>query len=496
MHTPHWRPQLHFSPRQHWINDPNGLVWHAGEYHLFYQYNPQGDTWGHMSWGHAVSTDLLHWEELPVAIPEDADWMIFSGSVVVDHAHTSGLGDGVEPPMVAIYTGHAQRPDAAGVHRQNQQLAWSTDRGRSWHKYPGNPVLDLGSGGFRDPKVFWHTPSSRWVMLVSMADEGYLRFFTSADLTRWVPTSDCRFDLPGCRVWECPDLMRLPVAGEPDAWLLKFDVFHGHPGGGSGALGVVGDFDGERFTARQAPQWLDGGMDFYAAIAFGAMPPGDERCVWLGWMLSHHYGKSTPTQPWRGAMTLPRELGLARIDGQLRVVQQPLRALQACRGAAWNSPAAALPGGRSAWTAALPAADNGQAVHAWDLDVEIDAQQATGWSLGLRVGGEEMTRVGVDRVRGELFIDRRHSGVDPGCGGFAGVRRLPWHGARAERVALRIVLDASSVEVFSSDGAAVLTETIYPREDSRGVVLESDAAVVLRRFTAWPLQAPARAPAP
>ena len=244
------RPLLHYTPQRYWINDPNGLIWHEGEYHLFYQTNPHGSVWGHMSWGHAVSRDLLHWQELQLAIPEDEHWMIFSGSVVADTTNSSGFGQGGVVPLVAVYTGCAQQAGADGSHRQNQQLAFSLDRGRCWTKFAGNPVLDLGSGSFRDPKVFWHAATARWIMLVSKADEGVLCFFGSPDLRTWQPLGEFRQELPGCSVWECPDLLELAVEGESGtAWLLKWDVFHGHPGGGSGALGVVGGFDGTRFEA-------------------------------------------------------------------------------------------------------------------------------------------------------------------------------------------------------------------------------------------------------
>lgn len=463
-----WRPRVHFAAARHWINDPNGLVWHDGEWHLFFQHNPQGDTWGHMSWGHAVSSDLLHWQELPLAIPEDAQWMIFSGCVVID--------DGT---MVACYTGHAQ----AGGH-QAQMLAHSRDRGRTWTKYAGNPVLDIGEADFRDPKVFRH--DGRWIMLVSMAMAGALRFYASDDLVHWRFLSE--FGLPSLArnlPWECPDLLSLPVAGEGrEAWLLKFDVFEGHPGGGSGAVGVVGAFDGTQFVAHQPPQWLDGGMDFYAAIAFNAMPPGDDRRLWMGWMNDHHYAKHTPTAPWRGAMTLPREVSLVRTAAGLRVAQQPLRELNTLRGAPIEVPACDLPAG------GLDLVPAGILPPSHDLEIEVEAEC---WQLQVRVGETERTLITVDAGTGELSIDRRASGHDAGAGGYAGVRRIAWRGD-----ALRVVVDACSVEVFAGDGLASITELVFPQPGSSGIRLVADGPGRLRRFMAWPLAAamPARDPAP
>jgi fructan beta-fructosidase len=202
-----YRPQVHFSPEENWTNDPNGLVFYQGEYHLFFQYNPFGNQWGHMSWGHAVSTDLLHWHELPVAIPEYDNTMIFTGSVVVDHQNTSGLCTQGSDCLVAIYTGHTQTPD--GV-RQTQNLAVSLDKGRNWAQYPGNPVLDLHMADFRDPSVSWDPIAHHWIMAVSLPKEHKVQFYSSSNLKQWGllsdfgPTGDINGD------WECPDLIRVP----------------------------------------------------------------------------------------------------------------------------------------------------------------------------------------------------------------------------------------------------------------------------------------------
>lgn len=484
------RPLLHFTPQRHWINDPNGLIWHDGEYHLFYQHNPEGDTWGHMSWGHAVSTDLLHWTELPVAIAEDEQWSIFSGSTVVDQHNTSGLGDGTSAPMLAIYTGAARQPGPQGGYRQVQCLASSTDRGRTWTKFDGNPVLDLGLDGFRDPKVFWHAATARWVMLVSIADEGWLRFFASPDLKQWTPVGEVHLDLPDCRIWECPDLIELPIEGDPSrsAWLLKFDVFQGHPGGGSGALAVMGDFDGSCFVATQPPRWIDGGKDFYAAIAFAAMPPGDSRKVWLGWMNDHRYAKYTPTSPWRGAMTLPRELTLRPdTSGELQLVQRPVAELAGLRGPAITRPGLDLPAGEVELFAPgeLPPA------HEFVIELEVlDGAVLPSWSLKLRADAHEATRVGVDAARREVWIDRSASAWAAPEGGWPGRRAIAWAGSSASRQRLHLVVDTCSVEAFTGDGLAVLTELVFARPGATGVRLQLDAPARLLGVTAWALADP------
>jgi len=240
-----WRPRFHFTPERNWMNDPNGLVFYDGEFHLFYQFNPFGDKWGHMSWGHAVSPDLVHWKHLPVALAEENGVMIFSGSAVVDWKNTSGFGRDRKPPLVAIYTGHyTQKP------LQNQNIAFSADRGRTWTKFSGNPVLDIGERDFRDPKVFWHEPTRRWVMVVAWPVHRRVRFYSSPNLKEWTHLSD--FGPAGSTkgVWECPDMF--PLRAEPGSkqsrWVLIVNVSSGAPAGGSGCQYFVGDFDGTRFA--------------------------------------------------------------------------------------------------------------------------------------------------------------------------------------------------------------------------------------------------------
>ncbi|MFF4781478.1 GH32 C-terminal domain-containing protein [Streptomyces griseorubiginosus] len=246
LHQEPYRPQFHFTPAQNWMNDPNGLIYYKGRYHLFFQYNPSGDTWGNMSWGHAVSTDLVHWKELPVAIPQDADEMVFSGSVVLDRNNTTGFGTAKNPPLVAVYTSLVK---SNGVQRQS--LAYSTDGGTTWTKYSGNPVLDLGSTEFRDPKVFWYAPTRSWLMAVALSDQHRISFYNSADLKHWSHLSD--FGPAGATggVWECPDLFPLPVDGDAKKtkWVLAVNLNPGAIAGGSGAQYFVGDFDGTKFTA-------------------------------------------------------------------------------------------------------------------------------------------------------------------------------------------------------------------------------------------------------
>ncbi len=242
-HKEPYRPQIHFTPQDQWMNDPNGLFYYEGEYHLFYQYNPYGNTWGHMSWGHAVSTDLIHWKHLPVALKEENGIMIFSGSAVVDWHNSSGFGTKNSPPIVAIYTGYHE---ATGL--QEQSISYSTDKGRTWTKYSENPVLDLDLNNFRDPKVFWYSADQKWVMVVAMPMDRKVQFYSSSDLKSWSLMSD--FGPIGSvrGQWECPDLFPIKTNTGEEQWILQIDIDSGAISGGSGSQYFVGFFDGTNFS--------------------------------------------------------------------------------------------------------------------------------------------------------------------------------------------------------------------------------------------------------
>lgn len=319
------RPKLHFAAQENWINDPNGLVFYEGEWHLFFQYNPYGTEWGNMNWGHAVSRDLINWQELSIAIHEDDEAMIFSGSCVIDWENTSGLGDGTKPPMIAIYTAHAKSREL-----QTQCIAYSLDRGRTFIKYSGNPVLDINKADFRDPKVFWHDPSMSWKMIVANSKDNTVSFYSSPNLKDWLFLSE--FGNCGAKgnLWECPDIFELQDKDGQTRWVLKIDVFSFEDEQKSICQYFVGNFDGTNFIPDcdddGNPIWnfADFGHDFYAAVSFSDIPEAQNRKIWLGWMNSHHYAKNTPTSPWRGAMTIPRELGICRTSKGYKLIQKPI----------------------------------------------------------------------------------------------------------------------------------------------------------------------------
>src|SRR6201996_6475955 len=326
-----FRPQYHFSPREHWTNDPNGLVYFQGEYHLFFQYNPFGDEWGHMSWGHAVSPDLLHWRQLPVALPEQDGIMIFTGSTVIDEHNSSAFCAAGKPCMVAIYTGHTP-PSGSKPALQTQNLAYSNDRGRTWTKYSGNPVLDLHMADFRDPKVFWSQQSRQWVMAVSLPNDHKVRLYGSDDLKHWRTLSE--FGPAGASggQWECPELFELPLEGTSGEtrWVMKVGLNPGAREGGSGEQYFLGRFDGVRFTNENPESltlWTDYGKDCYCALTFNNLPK-NHAPVMLGWMDNWQYAASLPTSPWRGQMTIPRKLSLRQTADGIRLLQEPVDELE------------------------------------------------------------------------------------------------------------------------------------------------------------------------
>ncbi len=490
-----WRPGYHYTPQRHWMNDPNGLVYYGGEYHLYYQYNPQGDQWGNISWGHAVSPDLVTWTELAVAIPNSARVMAFSGSVVIDHDNTGGFAapGAATPAFVACFTGF----DPVSKN-QSQHLAYSLDRGRSYTAYAGNPVIDIGSTEFRDPKVFWHAPSRHWVMLVVASLRQEVWIYTASNLRNWTKVST--FGPAGSaagNIWEVPDLLELPVtaadgSAQGKRWVLVVSVNRGTIWGGSGVQYFIGYFDGSRFVAdpHQNPQpaarlvnanitlWADHGRDFYAPLSFANLP--DSRVLWLGWMSNWDYASALPTQPWRGQQSLPRALDLATTPQGLRLRQtvvdevrqlaeaQPLLALQN----------ASLPTVSSALTTAAAQARRFMARLVFDAS---GLQQPLG--LELLKGSSESLRVGFDPASNSVFVDRRTR--SPSFAGQSERHDAPRVLDGAE-IGLEIWVDGSTVEVFADGGCVVLSDLVYADAAATGIALfGGDAKVVVKNFELW-----------
>ncbi len=460
-----WRPQYHFTPPANFMNDPNGTVFYKGEYHLFYQYNPEGNVWGHMSWGHAISTDLVHWQNLPVALHEmPGEYMVYSGSAVVDWNNTSGLCRNPDPHdrscLIAIYTANYK-------DREKQHIAYSNDRGRTWTKYDGNPVADLDAPDFRDPNVFWYEPQKKWVMVAVLADERTLVILDSPDLKKWTkrstfgPAGDTKGQ------WECPDLLQLPVEGTGEKkWVLIINRNPGAPAGGTGVRYLIGDFDGTRFTSEipDSPVlWTDWGKDFYATNTWNDMPASDGRRVWIGWFSNWQYANVEPTVLWRGGLTVPRTLTLRRFSDGLRMVQTPVRELQPLRHEKLNltnlSVAAANQKIRQA----------GFKGEVYEIEAELQPEKASEIGFRLRRGSEAETLVGVNVPASEVFVDRTKSGDVSFSKDFPG--RFAAKLEKTGKVKLHIFVDRSNTEVFANDGERVLSDRIYPPPGSDGLAL-------------------------
>lgn len=451
-----FRPQYHFSPREHWTNDPNGLVYFEGEYHLFFQFNPFGDEWGHMSWGHAVSPDLVHWRQLPVALPEQDGIMIFTGSTVVDEHNTSGFCTGGKACMVAIYTGHTPQ-SGERLALQTQNIAYSNDRGRTWTKYRGNPVLNLDLADFRDPKVFWSKQSGQWVMVVSLPNDHKVRLYGSADLKKWKTLSE--FGPAGATggQWECPELFELRVEGSSGEtrWVMKIGLNPGGLGGGSGEQYFVGRFDGTRFTDANPASltlWTDYGKDCYCALTFNHLPAAHAP-VMLGWMNDWQYAAKLPTSPWRGQMTVPRQLSLRRTGAGIRMFQQPADEVLALKGE--------------------PTVIRGSANtpgHSFELQAEmrLGGAQEIGWKL-LEADGT-YTLIGYNRASGSVFVDRTHSGRTDFSKDFPARSEAPIELPDGV-LRLRVLVDRCSVEVFAGQGELAITDLVFPPEGADKIEL-------------------------
>ncbi len=451
---PH-RPQFHFSPDSMWMNDPNGMVFFDGEYHLFYQFYPDSTVWGPMHWGHAVSRDMVRWEHLPIALYPDSLGYIFSGSAVIDHRNTSGFGDGSTPPMVAIFTQHDIAGEQAGqTDYQTQSIAYSLDKGRTWTKYAANPVIpNPGIKDFRDPKVIWHDATGRWVMVLAAYDKAM--FYTSPDLKTWAYASE--FGIEGDkRLWECPDLFPMRAAGSDTiAWILITSIQQQGPNGGTATSYFVGDFDGNTFTANPSEQrWLDHGKDNYAMVTWSNVPDG--RTLALGWMSNWQYAQVVPTMRWRSAMTLPRHLQLSGTSGGPILRSAPAREVENLRGHTLPLAAGEVENGM------MNLAELASPL--MEIQFQFSPEQSSARRFGLIWTNDEgdSLRLGFDRERNGWFVDRSQAGASDFSKEFAGIHLGPE--LDSAKLDLRIFLDWSSLEAFCEAGDVSFTEIFFPNE--------------------------------
>jgi fructan beta-fructosidase len=468
-----YRPQVHFSPREKWMNDPNGMVFYKGTYHLFFQYYPGGINWGPMHWGHATSKDLIHWQQLPIALYPDKLGYIFSGSAVVDEHNTSGFGKNGQVPMVAIYTSHDPKGEKAGVNNfQNQSIAYSLDNGITWTKYSGNPVLkNPGIRDFRDPKVMWYAPGKKWVMTLATLD--HITFFTSPDLKQWTKESEFGKGTGAHGgVWECPDLFPLQLDGKT-YWILIGNLNPGGPNGGSATQYFVGQFNGHEFTpADRQLRWLDYGPDEYAGVIWNHT---GERRIFLGWMSNWLYAGQLPTERWRNSMTIPRELRLTKQGGQLLLAAGPVKELAVIERKALNT----TPGSGKNLLGTL------RGHQQYEINIHLDKidDYALTWS---NKDGEKLV-VGYRKATNTYFIDRHQSGnvsFNPDFAKLASAPRL----TASPSADLVLVVDDSSVELFADKGLTVMTALFFPKDHYSNLTISNSRGLVVKRIALTPLK--------
>ena len=464
-------PLFHFGPKKNWINDPNGLVFHNGVYHLFYQYNPFADIWGHMSWGHATSKDLMHWTEQPVAIPEFTEHdtvvtSIFSGTAFIDSFNTSGLGTKENTsPMIAIYTGNVKVGDRQLAQYQN--LAYSNDNGQTFIQYKGNPILDIHSKEFRDPKVFWYAPSKQWVMIVSKPDEYKVLFFGSVNLKDWKKLGEFGGNIGNiATVWECPDIFELPVSNSSGEKKWVITVSAGHPQMGFVSMQYfVGNFNGKTFTADPLPYplYMDFGKDFYAGITYNNMPASDSRKIMIGWINCWEYARDIPSNGFRGRMSVPRNLTLMKSNAGYELLQQPVAEFDALKKEVFSLSTQQV-------DSVFDLSFHGTS---YELDVTMDASQAKASGIKILKSKKEETILKYDNALKVFSVDRTQSGNVNFSPKFSSVETTsvePENGT----INLRILVDKRIITVFINEGRKVITDQVFPLEHEGGIQLFSE----------------------
>lgn len=463
-----YRPSYHHTPEWGWMNDPNGMFYKDGVWHLCYQWNPYGSMWGNLSWGHSTSTDLVHWKHEGLALAPDGLGLIFSGSCVVDKDNTAGFG---KDAVVAFYT-------TAG-ESQTQSMAYSTDGGKTFKKYDGNPIIMADVPDFRDPHVFWYGPTSRWIMILAAGQE--MRIYSSSDLKGWKYESSFGegYGAHG-GVWECPDLFELPVEGTDETkWVLLCNINPGGPAGGSATQYFTGTFDGHTFTCDTKPEvtkWMDYGKDHYATVSFDNAPDG--RRVVIGWMSNWQYANQVPTFQFRSANTIAREVYLYRADGADYIASRPVPEMDAARGKAAVNTKFSI-GNRTIRRLFSTPCD------AYEINLAMAPHTGSTVELTLSNDSDEHLTVSYDDEAGTLSVDRRRAGDRSFSELFPSVTTAPVHG---RLTSLRIYVDNCSVEVFGNDGKTVLTNLVFPTQPYNTLSLKSDRKTKVSSLKVYPIK--------
>ena len=470
-----YRPVYHHTPMYGWMNDPNGMFYKDGVYHLYFQYNPYGSMWGNMTWGHSTSTDLTHWTYEGTAIVPDAWGAIFSGSCVVDKDNTAGFGKGA---VVAFYTSAKSTPWG---DIQSQSMAYSLDNGKTFIKYEHNPILTSTERDFRDPKVFWYAPGKHWVMMLAVGQE--MQIYSSGNLKVWKKESSFGA-MQGAHggVWECPDLVELPIEGTKEKkWVLICNLNPGGPFGGSAAQYFVGSFDGKKFVNESPTQtkWLDWGKDNYATVTWSNAPAG--RCIALGWMSNWQYANNVPTTQYRSANTLARDLTLYRVVGELYLKSKPSPEIKKARAEEKKIPTFEVKGNYE--VASLLADNKG----AYEIEMTIENKGTSKIDFSLMNEKGEKVAMYYDVVRKQFVMDRSASGIVGFSRDFPAVTVAPVR--NTDQIHLRLFIDRSSVEAFGEEGEYVMTNLVFPAEPYNRMVFSSDkGSYIVKSMNVYRLQ--------
>lgn len=455
-----FRPVYHHTPAYGWMNDPNGMFYKDGVYHLYFQYNPYGSVWGNMHWGHSTSTDLMHWKFEGCAIVPDAWGAIFSGSCVVDHENTAGFG---KEAVVAFYTSAKSTPWG---DIQMQSMAYSLDNGKTFTKYEGNPILTSSEKDFRDPKVFWYAPGKHWVMILAVGQ--HMEIYFSINLKEWKKESEFGA-MQGAHggVWECPDLVEIPVEGTREKkWVLICNLNPGGPFGGSAAQYFVGSFDGKKFVNESPTQtkWMDWGKDNYATVTWNNAPDG--RCIALGWMSNWQYANNVPTRQYRSANTLARDLTLYREGQELYLKSTPSSEVKKARGKKVSIPS-------------FKVSEKHEMVNLFEekqgaYEVEIVIQNTGASKIAFCLLNDKGEKVSMyyDLNRKQFVMDRSESGKVDFSKDFPAVTVAPVNVDK--ELTLRLFVDRSSIEAFGEDGKFVMTNLVFPSQPYVKMCFEAD----------------------
>lgn len=441
-----YRPKFHFTPPAKWMNDPNGMFYANGVYHLFYQHNPEAAVWGPMHWGHATSKDLIRWQHQPIALYPDSLGMIFSGSAVVDSMNTSGFGKHGQIPIVAIYTYHDDQAEKAGsASFQHQALAYSLDNGITWTKYSGNPVLRSPSiRDFRDPKVIWHRHTKQWIMALAVQD--HIEFYASKNLKEWHKLSEFGKTMGAHGgVWECPDLFPMEHAGRTH-WVLLVNLNPGGPNKGSATQYFVGSFNGQDFQPYDTiTRWLDYGPDEYAGVTWSNT--GKER-IFIGWMSNWSYANIVPTTTWRSAMTIPRNLALKQVQGRWYVANTPVQNLLQYA----DKPVDLLPSFKKGKPIMLNR-------NTFQLDIAASAKQD--WQISLSSAANDTLLIGYDAGKQLFYLDRGKTGETAFHQDFP-IKAIAPRFVQTGQTEIQLIFDQASVELFADDGLTSMTQIFFP----------------------------------